>query len=150
MYRQTFQAGWGDMDFNAHMANTAFLDRAADVRMMFFAEHGFPIAEFRERQFGPVLFRDEIDYQREISLLETFSVELAMAGLAPDGSRFIMQNTIINAAGKTCARIQSSGGWLNLETRKLMLPPADLLAALNAITRTESFAELPVIQKPTP
>ena len=36
----------GTMDFNGHMANTAYLDLAADVRMAFFAEHGFPPAEF--------------------------------------------------------------------------------------------------------
>ncbi|AVP99383.1 thioesterase [Ahniella affigens] len=149
MFRQTFQAGWGDMDFNAHMANTAFLDRAADVRMMFFAAHGFPMSEFRQRRLGPVLFRDEIDYQREISLLEMFHVELTLAGLAPDGSRFIMQNTFTNDAGKLCARIQSSGSWLNLETRKLQPPPPDLLAALNEIARTDTFAELPSIQKPS-
>lgn len=27
MYEQTLHAGWGDMDFNAHMRNTAFLDK---------------------------------------------------------------------------------------------------------------------------
>jgi acyl-CoA thioester hydrolase len=35
-------AGWGDMDFNAHMKNTAFLDKSADVRMMFFSERDLP------------------------------------------------------------------------------------------------------------
>ena len=33
MFEKTFVAGWGDMDFNAHMRNTSFLDRSADVRM---------------------------------------------------------------------------------------------------------------------
>ena len=45
-YVRTFLAGWGTMDFNSHMANTAYLDMAADVRMAFFEEHGFPVAEF--------------------------------------------------------------------------------------------------------
>ena len=48
-FERTAIAGWGDMDFNAHMRNTAFLDKAADVRMMFFAEHGFPMEEFLRR-----------------------------------------------------------------------------------------------------
>ena len=29
MYSKTLFAGWGDMDFNSHMKNTAFLDKAA-------------------------------------------------------------------------------------------------------------------------
>ncbi len=37
-FARKFVAGWGDLDFSAHMRNTAFLDRSADVRMMFFAE----------------------------------------------------------------------------------------------------------------
>ena len=26
MFIKTFQAGWGDMDYNGHMRNTAYLD----------------------------------------------------------------------------------------------------------------------------
>lgn len=39
-YAKEFIAGWGTMDFNDHMANTAYLNMAADVRMAFFAERG--------------------------------------------------------------------------------------------------------------
>ena len=31
MYSKTLFASWADMDFNAHMKNTAFLDKAADL-----------------------------------------------------------------------------------------------------------------------
>jgi acyl-CoA thioester hydrolase len=43
MYSKRLYAGWGDMDFNAHMSNTAYLNKCGDVRMMPFAENGFPI-----------------------------------------------------------------------------------------------------------
>ena len=46
MYSKTLYAGWSDMDFNSHMKNTAYLDKAADVRQMFLMENGFPIEEF--------------------------------------------------------------------------------------------------------
>ena len=45
MFEKTLVAGWRDMDYNSHMANTAYLDRAADVRMMYFAENGFSVAD---------------------------------------------------------------------------------------------------------
>ena len=51
-YAKQFLAGWGTMDFNGHLANRSYLDLAADVRMQFFAEHGFPPSEFRRRRFG--------------------------------------------------------------------------------------------------
>ena len=62
MFSKPFIAGWGDMDSNAHMRNTAFLDRAADVRMMFFAESGFEMKAFAERscRYG---FDYNVDYR---------------------------------------------------------------------------------------
>jgi len=143
MYARSFVAGWGDMDFNSHMRNTAFLDRAADVRMMFFAENGFPMAEFVARRLGPVVMKDEIEYYRELALLQEFSVSLAIAGLAADGSRFVMRNDVLNNDGKLCARVTSAGGWLDLGARRLVAPPAGLLAALVSLPRSDDYKELP-------
>ena len=63
-YARQFLAGWRTMDFNGHLANTAYLDLAADVRMAFFAEHGFPPTEFRRLAIGPVVRKDELEYFR--------------------------------------------------------------------------------------
>jgi len=147
MYSRSFIAGWGDMDFNSHMRNTAFLDRAADVRMMFFAENGFSMREFLTRRTGPVIMKDELEYFRELELLQEFSVTLAMAGLAPDGSRFLMRNDILTPEGKLCARVTSAGGWLDLATRRLVAPPPELLGALSSLQRTDDFTTLPTSAK---
>ncbi len=32
VYKKNFKARWGDMDFNAHIANTAYLNVSGDVR----------------------------------------------------------------------------------------------------------------------
>jgi hypothetical protein len=40
------RASWGQMDFNAHMANTAHLDLAADTRLVHFEERGFSPRDF--------------------------------------------------------------------------------------------------------
>lgn len=138
-FARTFAAGWGDMDFNGHMRNTAFLDRAADVRMMFFAEHGFPMREFARLRLGPVVFRDEVVYHREVGLLEPIDVALALAGLADDGSRFVLRNEISRPDRTMCAVVTSGGGWLDLDARKLVAPPPPLLAALRALPRTADF-----------
>ena len=52
MFEERLVAGWGDMDFNSHMRNTAFLDKSADVRMMFFSKNGFSMDEFVCRKIG--------------------------------------------------------------------------------------------------
>ena len=142
MFEKTLFAGWGDMDFNAHMRNTAFLDKSADIRMMFFAEHGFPMEEFVRRKVGPVIMKDEVEYFKEFRLLEPMRVTLAAAGLSEDGSRFLIRNEFWREDGKLAARVTSSGGWLDLSTRKLVVPPEALLAAMRSLSQTDDFQVL--------
>ena len=143
MYSKRLIAGWGDMDFNAHMRNTAYLDKSADVRMMYFAENGFPAKEFARLRIGPVVMKDEIEYFKEINLLEELDVALTIAGLSQDGSRFRFRNEFHRMSGQLAARVSSTGGWLDLAGRKLIVPPDDLLAALRALPRSPDFEDLP-------
>jgi acyl-CoA thioester hydrolase len=147
MYQKTLSAGWGDMDFNSHMRNTAFLDKSADVRMMFFSENGFPMGEFVRAGLGPVIMKDEVEYHREVGLLQELAVTLAMAGISDDGSRWLMRNDFLRPDGKLAARVTSGGGWLDLRARKLAVPPPALLQALRSLPRTDDFQTLPTSVK---
>jgi len=149
-YAKQFLAGWGMMDFNGHLANTAYLDLAADVRMSFFAEHGFPPAEFRRLAIGPVIRKEELEYFREIGLHETVTVTHAVLGLSADSARFLIENEIWSASGERAAVIRSSGGWLDLKARKLVIPPQALIDAMRRVPRTPDFVELPQSSKATP
>src|SRR5215510_3476600 len=142
MYEKTFVAGWGDMDFNSHMRNTSYLDRSADIRLMYFAENGFPTAEFMRLRIGPVIMKDEVEYFREIQMLETLKVTFSQVGLSDDGSRFIVRNEIYRSDGKLAARVTSTGGWLDLAARKLVVPPEALLKAMQSLTKTDDFQAL--------
>ncbi len=143
MYAKMFVAGWGDMDFNGHMRNTAYLDQSADVRMMYFSENGFPMAEFVRRRLGPVVMKDEVEYFKEVGLLEQLRVTVGNAGLSEDGSRFLVRNEFFRSDETLAAKVTSSGGWLDLTTRKLVAPPEALLRALQSLARTEDFEVLP-------
>ena len=139
MFERMLYAGWGDMDFNGHMRNTAFLDRSADVRMMYFAENGFSMREFERRRVGPVIFRDELEYFRELRLLEPVRVTLVMEGLSEDCGKFRMRNEFFRADGELAARVTSSGAWLDLEKRRLTAPPEDLARVLAQLGRAAEF-----------
>ena len=143
MYIKTLYAGWADMDFNAHMKNTAYLDKSADVRQMFLIENGFPVHEFSRLRIGPVVKKDEVDYFAEVHLQQQISVTYAIAGHALDGSRFLLRHEIFRPDGTLCARVTSLGGWLHLDERKLIAPPPQLLAVMNLLDRTEDFVVLP-------
>ena len=143
MYTKRLYAGWADMDFNAHMRNTAYLDKAADVRQMFLIEHGFPIEEFSRLRIGPVVMKDELEYFKEVRLQEQITVTYALAGHALDGSRFLLRHEIFKGDGNLSARITSAGGWLDLAERKLMAPPPSLLSVVNLLEKTADFVILP-------
>ena len=143
MFQKTLYAGWDDIDLNGHMVNSAYLKKAVDVRMMFFAENGFPVEEFVRRHFGPVVQKEEIEYFKEYRLLEPILVGLSLAGLSEDGSRFMVCNEFRKQDGRLAARVTSLTGWLDLSTRKLIAPPADLLAVFRATPQTPDFQVLP-------
>ena len=142
-FRRTFHVGWGDMDFNGHMKNTAYLDRAADVRLMFFESRGFSVREFARLRVGPVIQREELEYFRELHLLQTVDVTLLVAGLSADGSRYRLRNEFFGDGGKKTATVTSTGGWLDHAARRLVLPPEEVARAMYGLTKTADFTELP-------
>ena len=142
MFEKKLFAGWGDIDFNSHMKNTAYLDKAGDVRMMFFSENGFTINDFVSMRLGPVVMKDEVEYFKEINLLDEIRVTLAVAGLSADGSRFRIRNEFYRPDNRLAARVTSIGGWMDLAGRKLIAPPEGLHRAMKSLPLTDDFSEL--------
>jgi acyl-CoA thioester hydrolase len=142
-FEQRFCVGWSDLDGNAHMGNSSFLDHAANTRMLFFAHRGFTLARFAAEKFGPVMARDELVYRKELRLMDEFTVDLELVGISDDGVRFRVRNTFRNAANELAATVTSDGVWFDLERRRPRVPPPDLDAMMRALRRTDDFAEIP-------
>ena len=142
-FEQRFQVGWSHLDSNTHMRNTAYIDHAADVRVAYLAAAGFSIESFARMLFGPVILREELEYFRELRLMDQVRVTLLLAGLSEDGSRFRLRNEFWSESGTLIARLTSLGGWIELRLRRLLAPPPALATALRALDRTSDFECLP-------
>lgn len=142
-FSTTSYAGWGDIDLNGHMFNAAYLEKAVDCRMRFFIDHGFPAEKLLDLAVGPVVMTDELRYFREFRMMEPIVVTLENAGMADDGSRFRVRNELYKEDGTHAARVTSVVGWLDLNARKLTLPPEGLHEALLSLPRTDDYEELP-------
>lgn len=127
------------MDFNGHMGNTAYLDYSVDTRMAYFASQGFPVSEFQRQQFGPVIKTDNVEYYREIRLMENFKVRFEISGLAENASRFRLVNTFFLEDGTLAARVTTLGGFLSFTERKLIVPPEGIKNALHNLSKTADF-----------
>ena len=143
VFQTRFRAGWRAMDANGHMANTAYLDFAADTRFRYFEANGFTARDFERTRIGPVVMRDATEYRAEIRLQEEFSVSFELVGLSEDGSRFRLRNTFVRADGKVAAIVTTDAGWWSLASRRLVLPPPELATAMARLKRTDDFEELP-------
>ena len=135
------------MDWNSHMANTAYLNKVVDARVLALAEKGFPLEEFIRLRLGVVIMKDELEYKREVKWMEEVDISFSLAGLAPDGSRFKVQNEVRRINGELAARITSTGGFLDLDARKLVAPPPAVHAAYLSLPRTGDYADLPSSMK---
>jgi acyl-CoA thioester hydrolase len=142
-FEQLFHVGWSDLDGNAHMGNTSYLDHASNTRMLFFAQHGFTIARFASEKFGPVVTRDELVYRKELRLMDEFTVDFELAGLSDDGVGFRVRNTFRNAAKDVAAVVTSDGVWFDLEQRRPRAAPTDLDTLMRALQRSTDFADIP-------
>jgi len=141
-FQQSFRVGWGDLDGNHHMANRAFLDRAADTRVLFFAHHAFPVSRFAVERIGPVILRDELVYRKELRLLDEFTVDLELFGLSSDGARFDLGNTFRIGDDVVAAVVRSEGLWFDLDKRRPRAPLPELDAIQHKMPRGEGFREL--------
>lgn len=146
-FERQMLATWADMDFNGHMRNTAFLDKSADLRFMYFSSFGLTIHAFMRLAIGPVVQKDEVEYFREFRLLEAMRVTISAAGLSDDGARFAIRNEFFRDDGGLAARVTSVGCWLDLRARKLVAPPPVIRDALQQLPRIESFQVLKPLQQ---
>jgi acyl-CoA thioester hydrolase len=135
---------WNDCDPNGHMANTAYSVFATETRLAFFAASGLPVERILEVGFGPVVFREELDYLREVRLGEEIEVDLQLAAMSPEGAKWRIAHAL-RREGEPVARVVLAGGWMDLRARRIRSPPPELLGALTAAPRAEPFEALPAL-----
>jgi acyl-CoA thioester hydrolase len=132
-YIQHFQIHYSDLDMNGHVANTSYLKFSLDTRVGHLFANGLTVEMMRESGFGPVVFREEITYLKELHMPEKIEVHYWVTSLHEDGIRFDLCTEIRRQDGELAARIDIQGGWMSLTKRRLEKPPKqawDLMAAL--------------------
>ena len=136
----TYRTRWADMDPNGHMRHSAYADYAADQRVVLLAEWGYDVARFAQLRLGPILFREETKFLKEVSIGEEIRVDGRLVSVNADGSRWTIVHTMYKADGRVAATVTVDGAWLDLDRRKLTVPPAELVAGFSAMRPYEPQA----------
>jgi acyl-CoA thioester hydrolase len=144
-HQETFVIRWADLDANRHVRNTVFSEFATHTRFRMLQAHGFSQADFERLRFGPVMFREEIRYRREVLFGDVVIVNVLVAGLSPDASHWRVRQDVLQAAGKEAAVLHIDGAWIHIDERRLVAPPQQLMEVLDGLPRTRDFAVLPSV-----
>ncbi len=144
-FHKTFEVRWADLDANRHLRHTAYNDYATHVRFAYLTAQGFDERAFRERDLGPVIFREDTRFHREVLGGDSITIDIGMSGLSPDGARFMVTHEVVRSDDVKAATVRVEGGWLEVVSRKLVRPPPNLLEVLQRFPRTEDFVTLPAL-----
>jgi acyl-CoA thioester hydrolase len=132
---------WSQIDANMHLRHSAYADFAAQARLSLLEKAGLNTDVFRALKVGPVLFREELIYYREISANDAIKISCLLIRAKEDGSRWSFRQDIFRSDGVKAATVTVDGAWIDTETRKLTVLPASLMKYFNTIPKSEDFIQ---------
>jgi len=138
-YVKQFQVRWADCDFNGHMRHSAFNDYGAHIRVSMFEDFGLPIERLMASRLGPVLFREETKFYKELRLNEVFTVDCVAKAMRHNGKIWRMQHHFYNDQQILAAEIIVEGAWMDLDKRKVATPATEFMDLIKNFPRADDF-----------
>lgn len=138
-YTQQVQIRWADLDANAHVRHSVYYDWGSFCRIQFLNEQGLSTTKMQDLHIGPILFREEAIFKKEIRQDDYIVINLELLKARRDFSRFAIRHTIIKNENIVAAIITVEGAWMDTIKRKLCTPPHIVEATYNAMPRAADF-----------
>lgn len=135
------QVLWSQIDANQHMRHSAYADVAAQARLNMLGDVGLNPVTLLGYKIGPVLFKEELFYLREIALGDQIKVSCEVFSSRADGSRWGIRHEIYRGDGVKAAIINVAGAWIDMEKRKLTLLPAELGDLFASSPKSDDYVE---------
>ncbi len=136
------QVLWSQIDANVHLRHSAYADFCAQARSNMLNQLGLSLEEFNKRKIGPILFREELNYLREIGLDERIKVSVVITKFNSSNSRFSFRHEIFKENGVKAAVVVVDGAWMNIIERKLTNIPDEWKEIVRNIPKSEDYTEI--------
>ena len=134
---------WADLDPNFHLRHSVYYDLGAQQRIEILNEGGITSRVMQEQHFGPIIFREECVFRKEIKMHDKVTITAKISKLREDSSRWTFQHEFLNEEGTRLALLTLDGAWLDTKLRKLAIPvPAIVQEGMHLIPRTDDFVWL--------
>jgi acyl-CoA thioester hydrolase len=122
IYKVPLHIRWADIDANRHLRHSVYYDFAAAMRMNILNGKGLTTEKLIEYHIGPILFREEALFKREVKLEDKVEIDVQLSKCMADYSRWSLRHNITKPDGTVCTIITVDGAWMDLEKRKLTIP----------------------------
>ncbi len=143
MHTQTIHIRWADIDANRHLRHSVYYDFGASMRMNALASFGLSMKKLEELRIGPVLFREEAIFKREILFEDEIAIDVQLVRTREDFSRWSLRHHFTKGDGTLAAIINIDGAWIDLEKRKLVAPGDFISDIFRKFPRSHDFEVVP-------
>lgn len=138
-FSRIVQLRWSDLDPNFHIRHSVYYDWGAFCRVEFLNEFGLTYNIMQELQFGPILFREECIFRKEIRSGDEIKIDLRLLKSKKDFARWSIQHNIIKNNETLCAVLTVDGAWMDVVRRKLSSPPEKVHEVFDRMPKGEEF-----------
>jgi acyl-CoA thioester hydrolase len=146
-FSRVIQIRWADIDANRHLRHSAYYDYGSTLRMIYLSENGLSTKKLEELHIGPVLFREEAVFKREIRLEDEITIDVALVRATPNYSRWSFRHNFIKSDGSIAAIVNIDAAWMDLGKRKLTVPDEFVQSLMERCPRSEDFQFISVEKK---
>jgi acyl-CoA thioester hydrolase len=99
-----------------------YYDYGAMARMKFLSERGLSTAKLEEFKVGPILFREEAIFRKEIKLEDNVYITTELSKSTEDFSRWSLRHNFFKEPDILATILTIDGAWMDIEKRKLAKP----------------------------
>lgn len=133
------QIRWSDIDPNFHLRHSVYYDWGAFCRVAFLNQYQLTTEVMQRLQIGPILFREECVFKKEIRLADKVTINLQVLKAKKDYSRWTIAHTVVKNDDTVAALITVDGAWLDTTKRKLATPPVEVFGVFSQMPLHENF-----------
>lgn len=138
-YSKKIDIRWSDIDANFHLRHSVYYDMGAFLRMSFLTENGLSAAVMQQQHIGPILFREECVFKKEIHFSDAIEMNVQLVKSTEDMGRWTMRHEIWKNGDTLCALITIDGAWMDTSLRKLTIPPENFRDVFNRLPKSADF-----------
>lgn len=139
-YTKNIEIRWSDLDPNFHLRHSVYYDFGAYCRISFLNEAGITPTVMMQQHIGPVIFREEAVFKREIKFGDSISINLQLEKCTNNFTKWTMKHEIWKNGDTLAAVITIDGAWLDTSIRKLTIPGQQIISAFDSMPKTENFS----------